>query len=51
VKQRRLSVKTAQLIQEKSQFIQANRPKVEQFYQQRTAYVQEQLEKARAEFF
>ena len=40
----------AQLIQEKSQFIQANRPKVEQFYQQRTAFVQEQLEKARQSF-
>lgn len=40
----------AQLIQEKSQFIQSNRPKVEQFYQQRTAFVQEQLEKARQSF-
>jgi hypothetical protein len=40
----------AQLIQEKSQFIQANRPKVEQFYQQRSAFVQEQLEKARQSF-
>jgi len=40
----------SQLIQEKSQFIQSNRPKVEQFYQQRTAFVQEQLEKARQGF-
>jgi hypothetical protein len=40
----------SQLIQEKSQFIQANRPKVEQFYQQRSAFVQEQLEKARQSF-
>ena len=40
----------AQLIKEKSEFIQANRPKVEQFYQQRSAYVQEQLEKARQSF-
>jgi head-tail adaptor len=40
----------SQLIQEKSQFIQANRPKVEQFYQQRSAFVQDQLEKARQSF-
>lgn len=40
----------SQLIQEKSQFIQATRPKVDQFYQQRTAFVQEQLEKARQNF-
>ena len=40
----------SQLIQEKSQFIQATRPKVEQFYQQRSAFVQEQLEKARQGF-
>jgi len=40
----------SQLIQEKSQFIQATRPKVEQFYQQRSAFVQEQLEKARQSF-
>ena len=39
-----------ELIQEKSKFIQTNRPKVEQFYQQRTAFVQEQLEKARQSF-
>ena len=40
----------AQLIQEKSQFITTNRPKIEQFYQHRTAFVQEQLEKARQSF-
>ena len=40
----------SQLIQEKSQFIQATRPKVDQFYQQRTAFVQDQLEKARQNF-
>lgn len=40
----------AQLIQEKSQFIATNRPKIEQFYQHRTAFVQEQLEKARQSF-
>ena len=40
----------SQLIQEKSQFIQANRPKIQQFYQQRTAFVQEQLEKSRQSF-
>lgn len=40
----------AQLIEEKSQFIKANRPKVEQFYQHRTAMVQETLEKARQSF-
>ena len=40
----------AQLIQEKSKFIQTNRPKVEQFYQARTAFVQEQIEKARQSF-
>jgi hypothetical protein len=39
-----------ELIQEKSKFIQTNRPKVEQFYQQRTAFVQEQLERARQSF-
>lgn len=38
------------LIQEKSQFIQANRPQVEQFLQQRSAYVQEQLERSRQSF-
>jgi hypothetical protein len=40
----------AKLIQEKSQFISTNRPKIEQFYQHRTAFVQEQLEKARQSF-
>jgi hypothetical protein len=40
----------AQLIEEKSQFIRANRPKVEQFYQHRSAMVQETLEKARQSF-
>lgn len=40
----------AQLIEEKSQFIKANRPKVEQFYQHRSAMVQESLEKARQSF-
>ena len=39
-----------ELIQEKSQFIQTNRPKVEQFYQHRSAFVQEQLERARQSF-
>ena len=40
----------AKLIQEKSEFISTNRPKVEQFYQHRSAFVQEQLEKARQGF-
>jgi hypothetical protein len=40
----------AQLIEEKSEFIKANRPKVEQFYQHRTTMVQESLEKARQSF-
>jgi len=40
----------AKLIQEKSEFISTNRPKIEQFYQHRTAFVQEQLEKARQSF-
>ena len=40
----------ASLIQEKSEFIKANRPKVEQFFQQRTAFVQQELEKARQNF-
>jgi hypothetical protein len=39
-----------QLINEKSQFIKTSRPKVEQFYQQRSAYVQEQLERSRQGF-
>lgn len=40
----------AKLIQEKSEFITTTRPKVDQFYQYRTAFVQEQLEKARQGF-
>lgn len=40
----------ADLIQEKSQFIQSNRPKVEEFYQVRSQYVQQQLEQARQSF-
>jgi hypothetical protein len=40
----------ASLIEEKSQYIKANRPKVEQFFQHRAAYVQESLEKARQSF-
>lgn len=40
----------AQLIQEKSNFIQTNRPKVQEFYQHRAAFVQDQLEKARQSF-
>ena len=38
------------LIQEKSQFIQTNRPKVDQFYQQRSQFVSQQLEQARQSF-
>ena len=34
----------SQLIQEKSEFIKATRPRVDQFFQQRSAFVQEQLE-------
>ena len=40
----------ASLIQEKSEFIQANRPKVQQFYKQRSEFVQQQLEQARQNF-
>lgn len=40
----------AQLIEEKAQFIKSNRPKVEQFYQARSQFVQEQLEQARQSF-
>lgn len=40
----------AELIEEKSQFIKTNRPNVEQFYQQRRAFVQETLDKARQSF-
>jgi hypothetical protein len=39
-----------QLIEEKAQFIKSNRPKVEQFYQARSQFVQEQLEQARQSF-
>ena len=38
------------LIEEKSQFIQANRPKVEQFYAHRSEFVRQQLETARQSF-
>ena len=38
------------LIEEKSQFIQANRPKVEQFYAHRSEFVKQQLETARQSF-
>ena len=40
----------ASLIEQKSQFIKTNRPKVEQFYQYRSQAVQEQLDKARQSF-
>lgn len=40
----------AKLIDEKSQFIQANRPKVEQFYAHRSEFVRQQLETARQSF-
>ena len=40
----------ATLIEEQTKFIQANRPKVEQFYQARTSLVQQELEKARQSF-
>jgi len=40
----------AKLIEEKSQFIQANRPKVEQFYAHRSNFVKQQLEIARQSF-
>lgn len=40
----------AKLIDEKSQFIQANRPKVEQFYAHRSEFVKQQLETARQSF-
>ena len=38
------------LIQEKSQFIQANRPKVQQFFDHRSGVVKQQLEQARQSF-
>lgn len=40
----------AQLIEEKSEFIKSNRPRVDQFYQHRSSLVQESLEKARQSF-
>ena len=40
----------ASLIEEKSQFIKTTRPKVDQFYQQRSAFVQQTLEQARQSF-
>lgn len=40
----------AKLIDEKSQFIQANRPKVEQFFAHRSEFVRQQLETARQSF-
>ena len=39
-----------ELIKEKSEFIQANRPKVQQFFDQRSQFVKEQLEQARQSF-
>ncbi len=39
-----------ELIQEKSQFIQANRPKVQQFFEQRSEFVKQQLEQSRQSF-
>jgi len=40
----------ASLIEEKSQYIKSNRPKVENFFQHRASYVQQQLEQARQSF-
>ena len=40
----------AELIQEKSKFIQSNRPKVEEFYNIRSQAVQQELERARQSF-
>jgi hypothetical protein len=40
----------ATLIEEKTSFIQANRPRIEQFFQTRTAFVQQELEKSRQSF-
>lgn len=40
----------AALIDEKARFIQTNRPKIDQFYQHRSAFVQEQLDRARQGF-
>jgi hypothetical protein len=38
------------LIEEKSSFIKANRPRVEQFFEHRSAFVKEQLERSRQSF-
>ena len=40
----------AALIDEKSRFIQANRPKVQQFFEHRSRFVQDQLERSRQSF-
>jgi hypothetical protein len=40
----------AQLIEEKAQFIKTNRPRIEQFFNVRSQFVQEQLEQARQSF-
>ncbi len=40
----------SELIEEKSQFIKVNRPKVEQFYQARSQMVQAELDRARQSF-
>ena len=40
----------ASLIDEKSRFIQANRPKVQQFFEHRSRFVQDQLERSRQSF-
>jgi len=42
--------KNNELIQEKSQFIQANRPKFQQFFDQRSEFVKQQIEQARQNF-
>ena len=39
-----------ELIQEKSEFIKANRPKVEQFFNHRSEFVKQQLEQSRQNF-
>ena len=39
-----------ELIKEKSEFIQANRPKVQQFFDQRSEFVKQQIEQARQSF-
>jgi hypothetical protein len=40
----------AALIDEKSRFIQANRPKVQEFFEHRSRFVQDQLERSRQSF-